>query len=268
MSQTTHIRDVQTQHPRARFAVNRLRGRPATAVPFRARDERGMTVVEVLVACALMAIVTGAIAILMGTSVQSKVISASRSADTETARATLAWMSDRLRNAGFNLLPSAQSQLRCKDRVVAQDSTLLPTASSVYVSGEMLKTDTIAGDQDLTIGYYLAADPGGSGNQVVMEYNQPCSSGATNISTYSKRLSNPKINVTNLALLYFDANGAAVTNLSSASLIRQIQIISISLTVQGTEGRSGVQTQSFQRYLKLWDPEPNANNFLDLNENF
>ena len=235
--------------------------------PLRGYDQRGMTVVEVLVACALMAIVTGAIALLIGTSVQSKVISASRSADTETARATLAWMSDRLRNAGFNVLPSAQSQLRCKDRVVAQDTSLLPTTNSVYVSGEMLKTDTIAGDQDLTIGYYLGTDSG-TGNQVIMEYNQPCSSGSTAISTYSTRLSNPKISVTSLTFQYFDANGNAVTNLTSASAIRQIQIISISLTVQGIEGRSGVQTQTFQRNVKLWDPEPNANNFLDLNENF
>src|ERR1700736_4777626 len=102
MSQTTLIRNVQTGHPRRRSTVNRLRGRRAATAPLCGHPERGMTVVEVLVACALMAIVTGAIAILMGTSMQSKVISASRSADTETARATLAWMSDRLRNAGFN----------------------------------------------------------------------------------------------------------------------------------------------------------------------
>ena len=227
-----------------------------------------MTVVEILVASALMAVVVGAIAIMIGTSVQSKVISASRSADTETARVTLAWISDRLRNAGLNVQPSAQSQLRCKDRVVAQDTSLLPTANSVYVSGEMLKTDTTAGDQDLTIGYYLATDPGGSGNQVVMEYNQPCSSGSTAISTYSTRLSNPKISVTNLAFQYFDASGNAVTNLTSASAIRQIQIISIAMTVQASEGRSLTQTQVFTRYVQLWNPEPNANSWVDANENY
>jgi Tfp pilus assembly protein PilW len=230
-------------------------------------DHRGLTVVEILVATALMAIVTGAIAILIGASMQSKVISASRSADTETARVTLEWMSDRLRNAGLNLLPSAQSQLRCKDRVVAQDTNLLPTANSVYVSGDMLNTVTSPPYPLATIGYYLATDPG-TGNQVVMEYNQPCSSGATAVSTYSTRLSNPKISVTNLALQYFDTNGNAVTNLTTASAIRQIQIISISLTVQGTEGKSGAQTQVFRRYVQLWDPEPNVNNWADLNENY
>ena len=233
----------------------------------RGHGQRGLTVIEILVASALMAIVVGSLSILLGASVQSKVISSARSADTETARATMAWMSDRLRNAGFNLLPGAQPQLRCKDRVVAQDTGLLPTANSVYVSGEMLNTNTTAGDEDATIGYYLAADPG-TGNQVVMEYNQPCSSGSTAISTYSKRLSNPKISVTNLAFQYFDVNGNAVTNLTSATTIRQIQIISISLTVQGSEGRSGVQTQVLRRNVKLWDPEPNANNWLDQNENF
>ena len=247
--------------------MNRPRGHRAAVVSFRGHDQRGLTVVEVLVASALMAIVTGAIAILMGASVQSKVISASRAADTETARATLDWMADRFRNAGFNLQPSAQAELRCKDRVVAQDTYLLPTTTSVYVSGEVRKTDTTAGDEDATVGYYLATDSG-TGNQVVMEYNQPCSSGSTAISTYSTRLSNPKISVTNLAFQYFDANGNAITNLTIASQIRQIQIISILLTVQGFEGRSGVQTQLFQRNVKFWDPEPNANNWVDLNENF
>lgn len=230
-------------------------------------DHRGLTVVEILVATALMAIVTGAMAILIGACIQSKLISASRSADTETARVTLEWMSDRLRNAGLNLVPSTQSQLRCEDRVVAQDTSLLPTANSVYVSGDMLNTVTSPPYPLATIGYYLTTDPG-TGNQVVMEYNQPCSSGATAVSTYSTRLSNPKISVTNLTLQYFDANGNAVTNLITASAIRKIQIISISLTVQGIEGASGVQTQVFQRYVQLWDPEPNANNWADLNENY
>ena len=247
--------------------MNHLCGRRATVASLHVQNERGLTMFEILVATALLAIVSGAISILMGTAVKSKVISASRSADTETARATLDWMSDRLRNAGFNLKPGAQAQLRCKDRVVAQDTSLLPTTTSVYVSGEIRKTDTTAGDEDATYGYYLATDSG-TGNQVVMEYNQPCSAGSTAISTYSYPLSNPKISVTNLAFQYIDANGNAVTNLTSASQIRQIQLISISLTVQGKEGTSGVQTQTFHANVKFWDPEPNANNWVDRNENF
>jgi hypothetical protein len=58
-----------------------------------------------------------------------------------------------------------------------------------------------------------------------------------------------------------------VTKLTIASAIRRIQIISVSLTVQGREGRSGVQTQTFKRNAKLWDPEPNANNLVDRDEN-
>jgi Tfp pilus assembly protein PilW len=236
-------------------------------MPHRFHDQQGLTVVEILVTSALMAIVTGAIAMLIGTSVQSKMISAARSADTQTARATLAWMSDRLRHAGFNVQPSAQSQLRCKDRVVAQDPSLLPTTNSVYVSGEIWNTNTTAGDEDVTIGYYLAADPV-TGKQVVMEYNQPCSSGSTAIATYSTRLSNPKISVTSLAFQYFAANGTAITNLTSPAQIRLIQIISISMTVLGTEGRSGQQTQVFKRYVLLWDPDPNLNTWVDVNENY
>jgi Tfp pilus assembly protein PilW len=250
--------------------MTHLRLRRATvAVLLRARGERGLTVVEVLAGCAIMSVVTGAIALLIGTSVQSKVISASRSADTQTARATVAWMAERLRQAGFDVLPSAQSQVRCQDRVVAQDSLLLPTSNSVYVTGNIYNDTTTSPPYPvITIGYYLAADPGGSGHTVVMEYNQPCSSGSTVIATYSTRLSNPKINVTSLTFHYFDTNGNAVTNLTSASTIREIQIINVSMTVQRTEGRSGVQTQTFQENVKLLDPEPNANDWQDLNENF
>jgi Tfp pilus assembly protein PilW len=247
--------------------MNRLAGRREVIVAHRFHDQQGLTVVEILVASALMAIVTGAVALLIGTSVQSKVISATRSADTQTARATLAWMSDRLRHAGFNTLPSAQSQLRCKDRVVAQDASLLPTANSVYVSGEIWNTNTTAGDENVTVGYYLSTDPV-TGNQVVMEYNQPCSSGSTAIATYSKRLSNPKISVTNLAFQYFSSTGTAITNLTSPTQIRLIQIISISMTVLGKEGRSGQQTQVFNRYVLFWDPEPSANTWVDVNENY
>lgn len=247
--------------------MSRPFGRRPAGIGISVHDHRGLTVVEILVASALMAVVTGAIGILVGASVQSKVISASRSANTETARVALEWMSDRLRNAGLNVLPSQQPQLRCKDRVVAQDTTLLPTSSSVYVSGDMLNTVTSPPYPVATIGYYLAADPG-TGNNVVMEYNQPCSAGATAISTYSTRLSNPRINVTGLTFSYFDANGAAVTNLSSVSAIRQIQIVSISMTVQGSEGKSGLQQQVFQRYVQFWDPDPTANTWVNLNENY
>ncbi len=267
MSRTTRIPSFQTTHPLRRRRVSHpFAWRPA-GLRIIVHDQRGLTVVEILVASALMAIVTGAIGILMGASVQSKVISASRSANTETARVALEWMADRLRNAGLNVLPSQQAQLRCKDRVVAQDAALQPTSSSVYVSGDMLNTVTSPPYPVATIGYYLAADPG-TGNNVVMEYNQSCSSGATAISTYSTRLSNPKIKVTSLTFQYFDANGAAVTNLTNASAIRSIQIVSISMTVQGSEGRSGLQQQVFQRYVQFWDPDPTANTWLNLNENY
>jgi len=248
--------------------MNRLGGQRATVVPHGVHDQRGLTVIEILVATAIMGIVAGAISILMGAAVQSKMISAGRTNDTGAARTALAWMSDRLRQAGFNVKPSLQPQLRCKDRIVAQDPTLYPTANSVYFSGEILNTNTVAGDEVATFGYYLATDPG-TGNQVIMEYKQPCSTGATSVATYSTRLSNPKVNVTSLTFQYFDANGNAVTNLTSATAIRTIQIVSVSLTVQSTEGKYGAQTEAYlNRFVNLWDPEPNANNWVDLNESF
>lgn len=226
-----------------------------------------MTVLEVLIGIMIMAVVGSAIAILVGGAVQSKMISSVRSADTETARGTLEWMTERIRNAGFNLQPSAQAQVRCQDRVVAQDVALRPTATSVYVSGELLNTNTIAGDEDITVGYYLGSDPV-TGAAVVMEYNQPCSGGATSIAANSRPLSSPNLTITSFSFQYYDANGNTVTNLTSPTTIRQIQIVRVSLTVQGSEGRSGVQMQSLTRYVFLRNPEPNANNWLDVNENY
>src|SRR6266852_3082774 len=130
------------------------------------RGQVGLTVAEVLVGMMLMAVIAGAMSILVGAAVQSKMITATRSANTETARRTLDWMSERLRNAGLNLNPNLQSANRCKDRVVAQDSALLPTTSSVDVSGEIINTDTIAGNEDITLGYYLGSDSA-TGAQVV-----------------------------------------------------------------------------------------------------
>lgn len=238
-----------------------------TTVTQDGRGQWGMTLTEVLVGAAIMAVVAAMVATLVGVAVKSKMISSTRSADVEAARATLAWIAERLRNAGLNLRPSAQFHLRCRDRVVAQDASLLPTAHSVYVSGEMLKTDAVAADETLTIGYYLAADPG-TGNQVVMEFKQPCASGATSVPTYSARLSSPKLNVTDLTFHYFDAGGMEVTSLTSSTEIRKIAAVRISLTVQGVEGGSGTQQEAVSRSVVLWNPEPNTNNWVNPNETF
>lgn len=237
------------------------------ASPRAAPGQFGMTVIEVLVGTAIMALVASTVAMLLGVAVQSKMISGARSADTETARATLGWMVERIRNAGLNLQPSKQPQLRCMDRIVAQDPLLLPTGNRVYASGEILKTDHVAGDEGLTVGYYLAPDPD-TGNEVVMEYRQPCGAGPTSIGAYSARLSNPRLKIRDLTFQYFGANGAAITDLTSAARIRAITAIRISLTVESHEGASGVQTQTLTRSVRFWNPEPNVNNWINENEDY
>lgn len=225
----------------------------------------GLTLIEVLVGLMLIGVITGAMAILVGAAVQSKVITTSRSGDVETAMRTLDWMSERLRNAGLNIDPAVQPAARCRDRIVAQDAVLLPTASSVYVGGEIINTDTVAGNEDITLGYYLGSDPA-TGNRVVMEYRQSCSSGATDVADNSQPLSSPRAAVTALAFQYFGANGDQITDLSTPSSIRQIQMIQVTLTVQGSEGTSGPQTETLTRNITLRNPEPNANGRVDLNE--
>jgi len=228
-----------------------------------------MTVMEVLVGMTIMVIAAGAISFLVGAATQSKMTSVVRMADTETARESLEWMSERLRNAGFNLQPSTQTTFptRCKDRVVAQDSLLYPTANAVYVSGEFLDVvGTTPGTNAITLGYYLGADPT-TGTTVIMEYNQTCA-GATSIAANSKPLSNPTVTVTGLTFSYYTSTGTTVSNLTSTASIQTIKIIKIVMTVQTSQGTSGTQTQTLTRYVLLRNPEPNANNWMDLNENF
>jgi len=233
----------------------------------RAAGQSGLTIIEVLVGMVLMVIVAGIISLLIGDAVQSKMISVARAGDVGAARKSLDWMAERLRNAGLNVSPSAQPQTRCQDRVVALDPVLLPTAHSVYVSGDMLNTTTSPPYPNATIGYYLGADPA-SGLQVIMEYNQACSTGATSLASYSNPLSSPQTQVTGLSFQYFDTNGNTVSNLSSAATIRQIQAINITLTVQTSQGRSGSQAETLTRYVTFRNPNPQTNTWVDVNENY
>lgn len=214
-----------------------------------------MTLIEVLVVIGLMAALAGSMTTLVGAAVRSKLIVAARSADTETARQTLEWMSERLRNAGLNLVPAEQSEARCRDMVVAEDAALRPTAGALYVSGEILNSDTVAGNEVITLGYLLGVDPQ-TGTQVVMEYQQACAPGAAPVTL---PLSDPRVTVTSLTFDYYSSAGLRVVDLNSPAEIRRIRLIRITLTVQGEQGSSGVQTQTWTRDVMLRNPEPNAN---------
>lgn len=216
-------------------------------------NQRGTSLAEVLVSAATMTLVIGSMAALVGAAVRGRMITAVRSADTETARATLEWMSERMRNAGLNVQPSAQPQLRCKDMVVAQDTGLRPHSTSVYVSGEILNTDTTAGNEVITIGYRLQSG-------TVMEDSSTCSGGWAPSSAV---VSNPRITVTALTFEYFTRNGDQIAvPTTDVEQIRSIRSVRTTLTVQAQEGTSGVQTQTFVRMIMLRNPRPDTNNYL------
>jgi len=244
--------------------MNRRALEPLARPAPRWRGQSGVTIIEVLVALTLTVVLTGSMYILVGAAIRSKLITAVRSADTDTARQALEWMSERLRNAGLNLVPAEQSLPRCKDMVVAQEAALLPTGSALHVNGEIINTDGVAGNEVATIGYRLGSDPG-TGNQVVQEFIQPCTAGAPSTLT---TLSDPRLSVTALTFAYFDANGATVTALTDMTQIRRIRGIRLSLTVVGSQGRSGIQTQTLATYLLLRNPEPNASGWKNADENF
>lgn len=225
------------------------------------RGQAGVTLIEVLIAVVVMVLVMESLSLLVGAAIRSKMIVVVRAADTETARQTLEWMSERLRNAGLDILPSAQAQARCQDMVVAQDSSLRPQPDSVYISGEILNTNTTAGDEVITLGYRLA---GG----VMMQDTSSCA-GAW--SPTSAGLSDPRITVTppsgTSLFRYFTRAGDEVTvPTTDVEAIRSIRIILITLTVQGEQGRSGPQSQTFSRMVMLRNPRPDTNNWLSPTE--
>lgn len=227
----------------------------------RGRGQAGLSLIEVLVTIVLMASIAASLSTLVGAAIRSKLIVAARSADTQTARQMLEWISERLRNAGLNVMPTDAVQAtypaRCKDRVVAQETSLLPTATRVYVAGEILNTDTTAGNEIDTLGYYLDA-----GSQAIIEDRNRCPSGPQTIAS----LTDPRVRVTSLSFRYFQASGAEVTDLTSATEIRRIQMIRITMTVEGSQGSSGTQAQTFARDVMLRNPEPYANDWKNPNE--
>lgn len=219
--------------------------------------QRGATLLELLVAVVVILMLMGSLSVLVGAAVRSKMIVAVRSSDTETARQTLEWMSERLRNGGLNILPSAQAQTRCQDMVVAQDSSLRPQPDRVYVSGEIINTNTVAGDEVITLGYRLQ---GGA----VIEERSSC---VGSWSPSTSQVSDPRVTVTSLAFTYYDRAGDVVTvPTTDVTAIRSIRVIGITLTVRGQEGTSGTQTQTFTRAVMLRNPRPDNNNWLDPQE--
>jgi type II secretory pathway component PulJ len=213
--------------------------------------QAGLALVDVMVAVTFMTLATGAIAGLVGIAVRSKMIVAVRSADTETARQTLEWISERLRNAGLNVKPDAQPSL-CRDMIVTAVEALRPTPGQLYVAGEIFNRNPIPGDEVIVLGYRLA------GGQVVEER-----SGCGAWAPATSRVSNPRVTVTGLAFRYFERNGAEVAVPAvDVEALRNIRVIQVSITVQGEEGRSGVQTQTFSRLVMLRNPRPDHNNWL------
>jgi type II secretory pathway pseudopilin PulG len=213
--------------------------------------QAGISLIEVMVAMVIMTVVIGTIATLVGASVRSKMIVAVRSADTETARQTLEMMSERLRNAGLNIDPDAQPD-RCDDMVVAKDAALRPTASQVYVAGEIFNSNNQPGDQVVVLGYLL------SGGRV-FEDRSACASWAPATSD----VSDPRITVAGLTFRYFGPSGGEITvPTTDEEAIRSIRIIQVTITVQGQEGRSGLQTQSFSRLVMLRNPRPDRSDWL------
>jgi type II secretory pathway pseudopilin PulG len=215
--------------------------------------QAGLSLVEVMVAMVIMTTVMGTVATLVGASVRSRMIVAVRSADTETARQTLEMMSERLRNAGLNIDQVVQPDW-CDDTVVARDASLRPTASRVYVAGEIFNSNNQPGDEVILLGYRL------SGGRVV-EDRSPCTGAVATPSTSD--VSNPKITVTGLTFRYFGPSGGEIfVPTTDEEMIRGIRAILVTLTVQGEEGRSGLQTQTFSRLIMLRNPRPDRNNWL------
>jgi type II secretory pathway component PulJ len=213
--------------------------------------QAGISLIEVMVAMVIMTIVIGTIATLVGASVRSKLIVAVRSADTETARQALEMMSERLRNAGLNVKPDTQPDL-CDDMVVAKVPALRPTASQLYVAGEIFNSNTNPGDEVIVLGYRLD-------NGRVVEDQSPCASWAPTTAV----VSNPRITVTALTFRYFGPSGGEIiAPTDDPEQIRSIRVIQIDLTVQGQEGRSGVQTQTFRRLVMLRNPRPDVSNWI------
>lgn len=218
----------------------------------RGGGERGMTLVEVLAALAIGSLVMATIYLALGTAIRARLLVESTVHNQQHGRLVIQWVADRLRQAGYAVSPGSTIP-RCRDAIVAEDSTLTPTATRVFFNTDL--DGDGAGNPTQTIGFGLGTETvGGAAVNVVQESVTDCVSGAmTRIASVTDPTS---VAIASLTFEYYDSNGAVVVDTTTPAAIRSIRMVRVTMVERAAAGALGSREQTWTVLVNLRNPDP------------
>ncbi len=211
--------------------------------------ERGMSLLEVLAALTIGSLLMSTVYLAIGTAVRSRLLVDSTIRNQQHGRLVVQWLGDRIRQAGY-AVDTGSVLPRCRDAIVVEDATLLPTATRLYFNTDVA-VDTISE----TIGYRIGTEVvSGSPVNVLEQLVTNCTSGAT---TQTSSITDPtSIAVVSLTFTYYNVAGAVVTDLVTPSSIRSIRMVRITLVERANAGAQGPRDQTWSTMVQLRNPDP------------
>lgn len=212
-------------------------------------NERGTTLIEVLAALTIGTLLVSTIYLAIGTAVRSRLLVNSTLQNQQHGRIIVQWLGDRIRQAGYSVNYTSALP-RCRDALVVEDATLLPTATRLYFN-----TDVAADGTTETIGYQIGTElVGGSPVNIVEESVANCTVGA---ATQTASVTDPtSVAIQSLTFTYYNSAGAVVTDLVTPSSIRSIRMIRITLVERANAGAQGPREQTWSTIVQLRNPDP------------
>jgi prepilin-type N-terminal cleavage/methylation domain-containing protein len=213
--------------------------------PYRlsAEQERGFTLVELLVGLVVTGLIFVSIHLVIGNAVSAKLIASNRIAGQNQGRLVVGWIADRVRQAGFRANPTS-AITRCRNGIVSQDASYYPTATTLSVTGDVDNTGT---PQTRTFKIETVG-----GVQSATETVIPCAAGAT--ASDQPLTDRTSVSAQSLTFVYFDSAGSPVTNLTSPTAIQSIRTVEITFQVRARLGRNGPTDQTWTTRVALRNP--------------
>jgi hypothetical protein len=209
----------------------------------RRSGQTGVTILEIIVFLAIMGVIFLTIHFTLGNAISAKLTVSNRVVGQDQGRQTVEWIADRVRVAGFRADP-ASAIARCRNGIVSQDSQYYPTANALSVTGDV--------DNEGTAETRTFKIETVGGVPAVTETVTECVTGAT---TSDKPITDTtSAKVLSLTFAYYDANGTAVTNLTTPSSIQSIRDVGVTVQVRALAGRSGPTDQTWSTNVSLRNP--------------
>jgi type II secretory pathway component PulJ len=203
--------------------------------------ETGLTLLEVVAALSISVVAFASVHLTAGTAILGKLLTSSTVSKDQQGRKVVEWIADRVRQAGFRT--AGTSIPRCQDKISTQ-SGYLPTTSQLWINADIENTGT-----PQTRGFQIETV---SGVPAVTETVINCVTGA---ATLDQPITSPTtVRALALQFDYYDANGTAVTNLTSPPAIRTIRYVKVTVQVQASAGAHGPSTQTWTTNIDLRNP--------------